>query len=135
MRAVIDTSVYVSLLLSQRGTGAWLMALWREQKYRVAISDPIYEELVEVLRRPHISTKVDSHRQRALLRRLQQDAIWTSGTTDTQGSLPDPDDEMLISTALEANADFIVTWDSALHGEHEGVSIVSPDVFISAIVR
>lgn len=135
MKAVIDTSVYVSLLLSQRGTGAWLITLWRAEKYDIVISEAIFSELVEVLKRPHIAPKLDPHRQRALFRRLRQDAIWTPGTTNTQGTLPDPDDDMLISAALETDAEFIVTWDPALLGIYHRVRIVNPDIFISAIVR
>ena len=134
LKAVVDTNVYVSLLLSQRGAGAWLMAIWREQKYAIIISDTLYTELLEVLKRPCIAPKIDVHRKNALLRRLHRDAIWTPGTFDAQGVLPDPDDDMLISAAIETESEFIITWDKALHGDYRGIHIVSPDVFIAMVI-
>jgi predicted nucleic acid-binding protein len=47
MRAVIDTSVYVSMLLSPRGSGAWLIALWGEGRYEIVISPELFAEMVE----------------------------------------------------------------------------------------
>jgi len=127
--------VYVSTLLAQRGSGAWLMSLWRNREFDVVISTELFEELVEVLKRPRIAPKIDQHRQYALLRRLHQDAIWTTGDIDVSGGLPDPDDNMLLGAALETKAGFIVTWDTALFGEYMGVRIIDPDTFISLIVR
>lgn len=110
------------------------MAIWREQKYAIVISDALYTELQEVLRRPHIATKVDVYRKSALLRRLHRDAIWTPGTFNAQGVLPDPNDDMLISAAIETESEFIITWDKALHGNYRGIRIVSPDVFIAVVI-
>ncbi len=49
MRAVIDTNVFVSFLLSPRGAGAWLIAMWRDSRFEVVVSPALHEELVEVL--------------------------------------------------------------------------------------
>ena len=137
MRAVIDTNVYVSMLLSPRGAGAWLMALWSERRFEIVISPELFAELVEVLNREDISPHVDGQRKLALFRRLRYDAIWTTGTVVASGELPDPGDDFLLSSALEAEAEFIVTWGASLleHGSSQGIQILSPDQFISLIVR
>lgn len=51
--------------------------------------------------------------------------------------MPDPNDDFLVSAALETKASFIVTWDKALleQGEARGVQIVTPNAFISTIIR
>jgi len=136
MRAVIDTSVYVSMLLSGRGVGVWLMALWREGRYELVVSDILLEELVEVLARPHIRARLNPERSLALLRRLRDDAIWVEGITSTSG-LRDPADDFLLAAALDSGAEFIVTWDQALLEQEvcQGVRLVSPDQFASLIVR
>lgn len=136
-QAVIDTSVYVSLLLSPRGAGAWLMALWSENRFELVIAPELFAELVEVLNRPELKARVDSQRKLALFRRLRQEATWTTGAVDAKGMLVDPTDDFLMAAALEVNAEFIVTWDTSLIAQRscQGVQIVSPDQFISMVVR
>lgn len=133
MNIVIDTNVYVSYLLSPRGAGAWLLALWSERKFEVFISPDLLAELVEVLNRPEVAFKVDSQRKLALIRRLRYDAFWVEGKIDAAGSLPDLEDDFpLISTALEAGAEYILTWDNKLL---TSVRLLSPDQFIPLVIR
>jgi len=137
MRAVIDTNVYVSFLLSPRGAGAWLIAMWRDSRFEVVVSPALHQELVEVMERPEIAPKVEVQRRMALFYRLRHDALWTAGSLDTEGALADPDDDFLLSAALEREAQFIVTWDGKLleQGNCQGVQIVTPDQFIALLVR
>ena len=136
MRAVLDTNVYISMLLSPRGSGAWLMALWSEERYELVISPELFAEFVEVSNRPELKMRIDPQRKLALLRRLRQDAIWTKGAIEAQDLLADPQDDFLMSAALEASAEAIVTWDSVLLDQKscQGVRIISPDQFISMII-
>jgi putative PIN family toxin of toxin-antitoxin system len=136
MKAVIDTSVYVSMLLSGRGTGAWLMALWKERRFELVISPVILEELVEVLARPQINARLDPGRSLALLRRLRDDATWVEGRTEVAG-LSAAEDDFLLAEALESEAEVIVSWDQRLldQGIRQGVHIINPEQFTSLIVR
>ncbi|MFH1905790.1 MAG: putative toxin-antitoxin system toxin component, PIN family [Chloroflexota bacterium] len=137
MRAVIDTNVYVSFLLSPRGAGAWLIAMWRDSRFDVVVSPALHQELVEVMERPEIAPKVDAQRRIALLYRLRHDALWAAGKLDTEGALADSDDDFLLGAALEREAQFIVTWDGKLleQGNCQGAQIVTPDQFIALLVR
>jgi len=136
MRAVIDTSVYVSMLLSSRGTGAWLMALWKEQRFENIVSPDLLDELVDVIDRPAIRRRLDPQRSLALLRRLRDDAVWVDGVMQVTG-LNDPQDNFLLSTALESQAELIVTWDQILLDQKscQGVRIINPDQFTSLLVQ
>jgi putative PIN family toxin of toxin-antitoxin system len=135
LRAVIDTSVFISTLLASRGVGVWLLTLWQNRAFDVVMTENLYAELHSVLSREHIATKIAPEKQRALLRRLRQDALWFPGEFDATGILPDPGDDILMSAAMEANAAYIVTWDAALIGEYRGVQIIDPDVFVSILIR
>jgi uncharacterized protein len=137
VRAVIDTNVFVAYLLSIRGPGAWLVALWRAQRFDVVISSDLLTELIEVLERPHIKEKIDLQRRIALLYKVRHNAIWTPGKLETTGATSDIDDDMLVSAALEAGAEFIVTWDEALLAQrnYESVMFITPDQFISIVTR
>jgi predicted nucleic acid-binding protein len=68
---------------------------------------------------------------------LRFDTIWTPGTLETDDKLSDPEDNFLLSSAVESKAEFIVTWDKRLleQGTCQGVFIVSPDQFTSLIAR
>jgi putative PIN family toxin of toxin-antitoxin system len=114
MKAVLDASVYLSMLLSPRGSGAWLMDLWGEERYELVISPELFAEFVEVSNQPRVKTHIDPQRKLALFRRLRQDAIWITEAIEAQGLPADPADDFLMSAALEAEAEFIVTWDSLL---------------------
>ena len=137
MRVVFDTSLIISMLLSKRGSEAWITHLWSNREFEVIACPALFDELLDVLDRPHISPKVDYQRRLVLFRRFRSDAVWTAGSTVVSGDLPDPDDEFLLSAALETGARFIVTWDKALLQQKEarGVKIIDPEIFISLIIR
>ena len=135
MRAVLDTNVLVSLLLKSGGVGAWLLSSWAEGRYEVVISQAIFEELLEILDRPHIAPRIRSDRRLALLSRLRGRAIWTLGTLNIAGATPDSDDDMLVSAAMEGGATYIVTWDKALlnFGQYQDTRFVTPQEFIALL--
>ena len=135
MKAVLDTNVFVSILIAPRGAGAWLMALWKDRQFDIVISHALFDELAEVLQRPKVARYVDNQRKLALFCRLQYDAIWTGDSIDASGALPDPEDEFLIAAALEAEAGWLVTWDKTLLAvkTFRLVQIVSPDHFIPVV--
>lgn len=136
MNVVLDTSVYISILLSGRGAGAWIIALWNDKKFQVVISPAIFEELLNVSDRPYIAVRIDPQRKLALLRRLRHDVVWVDGSNEAVG-LDDPEDNILLSAALDGRCDFIVTWDKTLLRQKmcQGVRIINPDQFVSLIVR
>jgi putative PIN family toxin of toxin-antitoxin system len=137
VRAVLDTNIYVSLLLAPRGASAWLMALWRNKEYEVVISPDLFAELVEVLNRPEIARQVDSQRKLAIFHRLRYEALWVSEALNAAGALPDPGDDFLVSAAVEAEAACIVTWDKLLLAQKvsRGIVLLNPDQFIAQLVR
>ena len=135
MRAVLDTNVLVSLLLRSGGVGAWLLSFWADGRYEVVISQAIFEELLEILDRPHIAPRITNDRRLALLSRLRGRAIWTPGVLNISETTPDPDDDMLVSAALEGGASYIVTWDKALlnFGQYQDTRFVTPQEFIALL--
>ncbi len=135
MRVVVDTNVFVSYLLSPRGTTVWLLTLWRDGRFDIVISPALFTELVGVLQRSHISERVDIQRRFSLLRRLRQEAVWTPGELNASGATPDPKDDMLISTALETGAQYVVTWDAVLLSQvkHADLRLVTPEEFMALV--
>ncbi len=56
---------------------------------------------------------------------------------DTHAATPDPVDDMLLSAAMEAGAEFIVTHDNTLleQQSYRGVRFVSPGEFIALLQK
>lgn len=138
MIAVLDTNVLVSGLISPHGAPARIMAAWREEKIELVVSDPILQELGEVLNREKIRRyyqSVDRDLPVRLLTGLRRFARLVSGQIKVDLIEADPADNMFLSAALEARADFLVTGDHHLLQlqTYEGISIVSPVEFLAIL--
>ena len=50
-RVIVDTNIFVSGLLNRKGLPAKFIELWDEAEFYIVISQPIYDEIEEVLGR------------------------------------------------------------------------------------
>lgn len=120
MRAVIDTNVWVSALLNRKGSPARVLAALREGLFTLVTSEPLLEELADVLGRPRIVSRygVSSWDVRELLSLLRERAefVVVSGTLHL---CRDPDDDVLIETAVVGKAEALVTRDDDLKASAE----------------
>jgi predicted nucleic acid-binding protein len=57
MRAVVDTSILVRALIKPRGTVGPVLRRLRDGAYTLIYSEPLLEELADVLSRPRIRDK------------------------------------------------------------------------------
>lgn len=127
MRIVLDTNVVVSALLWQ-GPPTRLLQAGRQQRVELFTSVPLLAELTGILGR----SKFD--------RKIAASMLGVDQVVDRYAALtmlvrpvsvarvaPDPDDDVVIGTALAARADLIVTGDRALLtvSEYRGVRIVA----------
>jgi putative PIN family toxin of toxin-antitoxin system len=126
MRVFLDTNVLVSAVAT-RGLCADLL---REilVSHQLVVSAPLIAELRNILH-----TKIGTPQEiisdfEAL---LTQDAIFSEDTTLTNVDINDKDDILLLSTALNANAQLFVTGDKELLGlgKIKSMGIVSPRGF------
>lgn len=115
MRALIDANVLVSALLTRRAGKTslveWLVfvALIRQRRFELVTSDPLVREVRKVLLRPGV-TEFDADRYLASVTRY---ATFVAIFGVPMGC-PDPDDDMVLETALNANVDAIVSRDADL---------------------
>jgi putative PIN family toxin of toxin-antitoxin system len=127
MRLVLDTNVIASALLWD-GEPRRLLRLQRGGKISLFTSVQLLSELTDVLARPKLQKKIAA----SLLSVDQLVDLYTAVVTLVRPSLvsgvaADPDDDIVIGTALAARADSIVTGDRALLSvvEFERVRIIS----------
>ena len=127
MRLVLDTNVVASALL-WGGVPRLLLQAAREKRVTLFTSTPLLAELTDILGRRKFEKKieasmlsldqlVDGYRELTVVVR----------PTPVSGIAPDPDDDVVIGTALAAKADWIVTGDQPLLSvaTYQGIQIVS----------
>lgn len=135
-RAVLDSSTLVSAFLTAGGTPATLLRLARQGAFSLHLSDDILLETTQVLLRPRL---IERYRYTAEDVEAYQAALATIATIEADlpeltGVVPgDPKDDVIIATAVRAEADYLVTGDRR-HllplGMYAGVKIVTPRDFL-----
>jgi putative PIN family toxin of toxin-antitoxin system len=111
---VPDTNVIVSGLLWS-GAPRRLLAAGFDAKVGLISSGPILDELLEVLGRPKLADRLNRFNTDPLSLTFDFMAqCRIVSPTRIAPTAPDPDDDMVIATAIAANADLIVTGDKPL---------------------
>lgn len=129
MKIVLDANVLIAAFAA-RGLCEALFELCLE-KHEIAASAPILEEVREKL---VTKIKLPKATVEELIGFLERQATSVQPAEVPTDACRDPDDLMVLGTATEANASFIVTGDRDLLtlGSYEGVSIVTPRIFWEA---
>ncbi len=124
LRVVLDTSVLVSATISD-GKPRELLRKGISKEFCIITSDLILKELGIVLRRPKFKTSEDEvHR---IILALMQTAEVVEVVSQFNVVEEDPKDDMVVKTAYDGRADFIVSGDSHLLAlrNFRGISIVN----------
>ncbi|MGN6700823.1 MAG: PIN domain-containing protein [Thermomicrobiales bacterium] len=95
IRAVVDSNVFVSGLILQRGKPFELLNAWRRQAFVLHMADEQREELRDVLSRPEL---IEAYQV-------------TQEDKDRLFSLLDTDDVHILAAAFGGKADYLVTGD------------------------
>lgn len=136
MRVVLDTNQHISAIIRPNGHPAQIVKLWRVGLIELAISPFILEEFETVVRRPRIQQKYNlSDADIAeYLEVLKTFAVIVRGTITVNAVPDDPDDDVIIACAIEAEADMIISGDQHLLslGSYQGVTIVKAVEFLSS---
>lgn len=127
MRLVLDTNVVASALL-WGGAPRLLLQAARDKHALLFTSTPLLAELSDILARRKFETKIAA--SMCTIDQLVDGYAALSilvKPTATARVAPDPDDDVVIGTALAAQADWIVTGDLALLSvaKHKSVRLVS----------
>ena len=127
MRLVLDTNVVASAIL-WGGTPRLLLQAARDKRVELFTSTAMLAELTDILGRRKFARKIAASQLTIdqLVDGYAQLASVVRPVT-TPRIAPDPDDDVVIGTALAAKADLIVTGDKPLLtvSEHQGVRIAS----------
>lgn len=138
MRAVVDTNVLIQALIVRRGLTRPLLRHLQASAYTLLYSQPLLDELTDVLSRPVI-------RQRYRLRDADVLTVLSLVAEYGEAIVPnrrvaacrDPEDDKCLEAALAGNADVIVSGDADLLAmtSFEGIPIVSVAAFLALLER
>ena len=135
MRVVLDTNQHISAIIRPKGHPAQIVRLWSNGLIELAISPLILEEFEMVVHRPRIQQKhnLSDTDITEYLEVLKKFTVLVPGTMIVDAVPDDPDDNIIIACAIEAEADVIVTGDQHLLsiGSYHGIPIVTAVDFLN----
>lgn len=137
-KAVLDSSVLVSAFLKADSLPAALLDHARAGAFSLCLSREILTETTEALLRPKLIERYRYTPEEVAEYEttLAQAATLVHDLPDLHGAVPlDPDDDMIVATAVKAKADYLVSGDRHLLslGEHDGIPIIAPRAFLPLI--
>ncbi len=134
LRAVLDTNLLVSYLLTQGETLSRIVAHWEQGRFVYLISPALLAELKEVVNRPRLRRVMRADPQ-ALIDVIEQDAEPVPGELVLSGICRDPKDDIFIACALEGKADYLVSGDADLldMGSYQSVQMIAPQAFLQKL--
>lgn len=140
--ALVDTNVWISALINPHGYPARLKDAWLDGKFQIVVSVALLDELTDVLSRPRIRNKyrLQTEDVGEFLRLIAEKSI-TVTTTGTLRLCRDPDDDLMLETALNGNATFAVSRDDDLKRDQElilrmldqGIEVLSVQRFLDRL--
>ncbi len=128
IKAVYDTNVIVSALLSSEGIPAILVDLAIQQEIRLFLSEEIRQEYEGVLVRPKFGFSKKSVKRFIRLLKTKSKVVKPKSLGFT---LKDPGDDKFLECALAAKANYLVTGNTRHFpsSAYKGIQIVSPRDF------
>lgn len=137
VRAVVDTNVLVSGLISGKTPPAQVVDAWLDQQFILVTSIYQVDELNHVLAYPRIASRIrlEPIEVETILAGLLLQAEIVPGEVTLPGVTRDPKDDFIVASALEGQASYIVSGDRDLLvlEAYEGIQVVTPRQFIEVL--
>lgn len=139
VRVVLDTNVLASATIVKEGAPSRIVQAWLQGEVELVTSPVLLQELADVLSRPRIQKYqwMATEEVAQLLTHLATVTILVSGQRLVRVITDDPDDDFVLSTALEGKVDYIVSGDRHLLnlGDYQGIQIVPPAEFFRTLAK
>ena len=136
IRAVLDTNVLISYLLSHQGVIAEIIDhYWRRGGFTLLTFPELMAEVADVVMRPGLAPLIDADAADALLVALHAEGEAQAPLVEVPPFTRDPDDDAFVAYALAGDADLLVSGDKDLLvlEQVNGVRIVSPAEFLAIL--
>jgi putative PIN family toxin of toxin-antitoxin system len=140
IRVVLDTNVFVSAILTPEGLPAKILEMALVGNMRMVISPAILREIGQAFQYPKIQKLLKKHGitpkevEKVVLKILKASFL-TPGQLSLEGFSRDPADDMVISCAVEGEANFIISGDRDLTDleSFQEIRILAPAAFLKLL--
>ncbi|MBU0896635.1 MAG: putative toxin-antitoxin system toxin component, PIN family [Candidatus Omnitrophica bacterium] len=133
LKAVLDTNIFISILIGKGKTLSKIYEFFLDAKFTPVLSLPLYSEIIEVITRGKFKGCF-KEKEEKFKELLKTDTIFVIPSSKLDISR-DPKDNMVLETALEAKANFIVTGDKDLLSlKAFPISIITPKKFLEHLL-
>ena len=134
-RAVFDANVIAAAIPANPGTLARLIDRWLAGDFQLVVSNYILDEVVIAWSKPYWRTRMTSERVDTGLTLIRGHAEFTSITVSIEGIASHFQDDLIIATAISAEAEYLVSGDRELQAlrSYSQVRIVSPREFLAIL--
>ena len=137
IQVVLDTNVIVSGVISAKGPAYEILKAWEEKKIVLLMTQPILEEIQEVLLRPKIRKRHQMTLEEIgdFCAQIEAFSVLIKPPEKSAKVSIDPDDIMFLDCALSGDAEFIVTGDKELLSLEKfgDTTILTPAKFLSVL--
>ena len=133
-RAVLDTNVLISAALRPAGPPRQVIDAVRRENGELLFSDETFDEIQTRIWRPKFDGYVSQKSRAIYLAQLKTVSAGVSIAGAKMGCR-DPDDDILLETALMGDADCLITGDGDLleMTPYQGIPILTPTTFLNVI--
>lgn len=140
MRVTLDTNVLVSAFISKHGYSANILDIIATfQEIELILSDEILEEFEEVMLRGEVRERFEYSEQdvRKFVKAIRDIATIVKIRSEFKAIKEDPKDNMILNTAYDSKAEYIVSGDRHLQKlkRFEKTRIVNSRRFMKIITR
>lgn len=136
--AVLDTNVLASGFVrhNPQSPPVQVIDAWRARLFTLVVSEHILAELSRTFAESYFSSRLTPQQRAANIALITEDATVTPITTEVHGVATHPEDDLILATAISAQADYLVTGDTKLQDlvTYEGVTILSPRAFLALLL-
>jgi len=137
LKAVIDTSVMVSVAFPKGELAKELRDMIADGAFTLVTSKEIMAELYKVLHYPRILKQFNTSKDDIdeFIGMIMEHALLTTAQYGLRKITDDPSDDMFLACAIEAKADFIVSRDPHLRNlkQFHGIKIIDVKEFLEKV--
>ena len=138
IRAVLDTNILISGILTPQGNPGKLIKKWKNNQFILITSEPIIKELVRVTNYPKITKAKPNIGQQTeqLIDLIFKYAIVTLGKLDINLVPDDPTDNKFVAAAIEGAGNYLISGDKHLKklSQFHHTKVITPKDFISLLI-
>jgi hypothetical protein len=136
-RAVLDTNVIVSGLTGEGTQSATAQTLdaWYRGRFVLVSSAYLMAEIRKAIGKPYFRLRVPEPRRIEFIALVGSDAEFTELHERVSGVAAHPEDDLILATALNGRADYLVTGDIKFRALNtfRNISIVTPREFLDLL--